>query len=55
VIAALSKRCSKARRELKNLESLINYDAFGRCSSCGKGNVRACPVFLSSQGFFPGM
>jgi hypothetical protein len=45
-MAALSKRGLKARRELKNLECSVNYNATGECSSRVKGKVRACLVFL---------
>lgn len=45
-MVALSKCGSKAKRELKNLECSVNYDATSECSSRGKGKVRACPVLL---------
>jgi hypothetical protein len=45
-LATSSKRGSKVQRVLKNLECLVDYNTPGKCSSCGKGKVRACPVFL---------
>lgn len=52
MLAALSKRGSKARREIKNLEWSVNYNATGACSSRGKHKVRACPAFYEAKDLF---
>lgn len=45
-LGALSSNGTKSKREVKNLESSINYDARGSCSSRGKRKVRGHPVVL---------
>jgi hypothetical protein len=39
-VGALSSGGTKSNREVKNLESSINYDARGSCSSSGKRKAR---------------
>jgi hypothetical protein len=36
--------CTKGKREIKNLESSINYDAKGSCSNHGKRRARGLAV-----------
>jgi len=45
-LGALSSGGTKGKREVKNLESSINYDARGSCSSHGKRKARSHPVVL---------
>jgi hypothetical protein len=41
-----SSSAMKGTREVKNLESSVNYDARGSCSSRGKRKTRGHPVVL---------
>jgi hypothetical protein len=43
-VGALSSGGTKGKREVKNLESSVNYDDRGSCSSRGKRNARGHPV-----------
>jgi hypothetical protein len=43
-VGALSSGGKKGKREVKNLESSVNYDARGSCSSSGKRKARGHPV-----------
>jgi len=43
-VGVLSSGGTKGKREVKNLECSINYDARGSCSSHGKRKVRGHPV-----------
>jgi hypothetical protein len=46
VMDALSNSGTKGKREVKNLETSVNYDARGSCSSRGKRKARGHPVVL---------
>jgi hypothetical protein len=45
-LGALSSDGTKGKREVKNLESFVNYNARGSCSSHSKRKARGYPVVL---------
>jgi len=54
-VGALSSSGMNGKKEVKNLESSVNNDAKGSCSSCGKRKARGHPIVSGSLGFYPGM
>jgi len=45
-LGALLSGDTKGKREVKNMESSVNYDARGSCSNRGKRKARGHPVML---------